>query len=808
MLSDPEALKQAAARDKLRTPFEFYRSQVAPSDVLPWVKARHWHGLTVELRANLDDYVGSLQTTPIEIPGSASDLTFGREARLVKEQRSRLGMPILLPRAAGVKDLPVEMIQEGAIRPDQVYSAAVRPLAPHQMITLVLSKGANAGYAPWGRLNATMPATLDREDVQAADALRYYRLVLPLEPDKPLLPTHPLTWTAISHIVWDGLEPDVLSVSHQQALIDWIHWGGQLVMMGGAGPKFSVLRESFLEPYLPADSSGEGRALTVDELAALSAAYRPPPGAVAAVAPEAGPDPEAQRAAIYGRSRGPDFGVPPPRRATYDAPDPIRPQAGRPVQAAGLRPRPGATVVPIGGEGGATLAVERRVGRGRITMLAVDPTDPALASWKGIDTFVRRVVFRRAEESTVALGMASGSVAAVRSMQGPDLSWYRIAARDVDAPSPASEPAPDPRPEMRTYVQPNPAGGETIGVDYGFTGGEIRLPELGGVAEWRDEARIPRLGRDALELASGIKVPSSSFVLKVILAYVLAVAPLNWLVCRVILRRREAAWVVVPILALGFAIGVERVAAYDLGFDSACDEIDVLEVQESHPRGHLSRFVSLYSTGHGRFAIRFPDDPTALALPFASGRSIAGEDRTTSAWRSYPVPALEDFTVQPRSLAMFRAEQMLDLPGPIAIEEDGPRRTIRNGSGLELRDSTLVEYLGPGEFRETYLGAIAPDADVDLDGLEPRDAPARVAGFDGPDPSAMLAAFRNAWEDRPEAVGEVRLVAWTPGPASGPRFEPALDRHRGATVVVAHLRYGSPPSPGGRSYDLTAPENE
>ena len=121
-----------------------------------------------------------------------------------------------------------------------------------------------------------------------------------------------------------------------------------------------------------------------------------------------------------------------------------------------------------------------------------------------------------------------------------------------------------------------------------------------------------------------------------------------------------------PLLALGFAIGVERVAAYDMGYDSACDEIDLLEVHGGYPRAHLSRFASLYTTGRAKYTISYPNEPTALALPLDNGRSIRGEDVTTSVWQSYPVPALQSFSVQPRSLSMFRAEQMLGLSGSIS----------------------------------------------------------------------------------------------------------------------------------------------
>ena len=156
-------------------------------------------------------------------------------------------------------------------------------------------------------------------------------------------------------------------------------------------------------------------------------------------------------------------------------------------------------------------------------------------------------------------------------------------------------PAGCPRPAQvrdlpKTAASPRPPPGTE---DDAFEA-QLAVP---GVADWNDLTRFPTLSRDLLEEASGISIPSSDFVLKVILAYLIAVVPLNWLICRFVLNRREWAWVVVPLVALGFAIGVQRVAAYDVGFDSASDEIDLLEVHGEYPRAHLSRFASLYTTG-------------------------------------------------------------------------------------------------------------------------------------------------------------------------------------------------------------------
>ena len=99
----------------------------------------------------------------------------------------------------------------------------------------------------------------------------------------------------------------------------------------------------------------------------------------------------------------------------------------------------------------------------------------------------------------------------------------------------------------------------------------------------------------------------------------------------------------------------------------------------------------MYSTGGARFSISYPNDPTALALPLDNGRSIRGEDVTTAIWQSSPVPALVDLLVRPRSLSMFRAEQMLTLKGPIRLEGDGNSRRLVNETEFDLRDAILVE---------------------------------------------------------------------------------------------------------------------
>ena len=437
-------------------------------------------------------------------------------------------------------------------------------------------------------------------------------------------------------------------------------------------------------------------------------------------------------------------------------------------------------------------------------MLTLNPVEPVLKAWPGLDTLVRRVILRRPEESRI--GPASFDGYAYQGprrgrLGGADLTWYRITGRDARPGEDAAGRLPKTR---QVKEQPKSTGPEPLP----GTEEEAALegqPSAPGVADWNDLTRFPTLGRDLLEEASGITIPSSDFVLKVILAYLITVVPLNWLVCRFVLKRREWAWVVVPVVALGFAIAVQRVAAYDVGFDSASDEIDLLEVHGEYPRAHLSRFASLYTNGRGNYSISYPNNNTALALPLDNGRSIRGEDVTTSFWQSAPVPELMGLAVQPRSMSLFRAEEMAILPGAIRMEVDGASRRIVNGSGLELRDATLIEFTGDGKRKESYLGTIAAGASPEVVATADAAAPAhRVESVPGPDPNPILHALRTTSEPRDENSGEIRLVAWVPRTMDGQVIDPPVDRRRGFTAVIAHLRYGPPPNPDGKNYNILA----
>jgi hypothetical protein len=754
-LTDPEGVEKALdkAKEKLRPPYEFFRSQVAPFDVLPFVKVAHWSTLSLELRANLGPYDGQLRSAPVKLFDMPHAVAYRRDAQLIQDQTRRLSLQLMFPQyfkeySAG--GFGIDLSRPDAIRPDAIWSAPILQLQSHQMLIQILSQDPNQ-YANWNKLHAVIPSSGDK-DPNSLDKQRYYRIVQPQAPEKPVLSPHPLTWTTMSHLIWDDYSPEILSSGHQQAMIDWLQWGGQMVIVSSVGASLAPLQESFLGPYLPAVPSGKNTPLQAADLEQLSQAYRPPmwPG-------------DFQEA--LETQAGSHQGLDPRKPPRYQSPAPIKTPLNRPVLLTGLTPVEGATPIYLNGPESPMIAVEKRVGRGRVTIVAFRLTDPAIASWEGFDTLVRRLVLRRPEETWTELERRQKLYG---FLGGPKLTWFRLLGRDLDAVAP---PAPA---DQQPLV------------------GELPLP-TDPVAAWLDTSPngLPVTTRKALEVASGITIPPHRFVAQVMVAYIVALVPLNWLVCRYLLRRRELAWAVVPVLALGFALGVERLAAHDLGYDSAADEIDVVELQGGYGRAHINRFVALYSTGRVQANISFPNDPSALALPMNMQRSLPGEEVVHSVFQSSPEPALIGFPVQPRSLAMYRAEQLLPVLGPIELVNEGKSRRVVNRSDLELRDAVLVNTKTD---ERIALGNIAPAASATV----PESGATTAAGIptkkvDWIDLEPFLEKLRAYRWKGPEDEGEMRLVAWTPDAHPGQRIDPKVDRHRGFRLVVAHLRYDAPP---------------
>jgi hypothetical protein len=800
-LTDPAELERLE-REKNRPPIEFFKSSILPNDVLPYIKANHWSTLALELRANHVNFNGTFETQPVGMTDMPHEVIFRRDIGLVKGQRSRILLQMMTPVIP--REIRLRLEKPESLIPDE-YLGSLRVLEPHQMLIAVLSKGPNDAYGRWNQLPMMFPLSAAKTDPVLYDKQRYYRMVLPTDPDHPPMPGHPLTWSTISHVIWDGMSPETLSPSQQDAMLDWLHWGGQLIFVGGAGPNYAALRESFIEPFLPAESLSEATQLDSNALAKFAEMYAPPAAAVEPDEPIEGTQRYDQAFAQYGRR--------------YRNPVPLVIPKSKPLYFAKLKAKPGAREIGLGDPGLPPLGVEWRVGRGRILMLSVAINDPVLVAWPGYSTLLRRVVLRRPEEHLAQeLGYSNGGAggyAAPRydTLNGPDLTWFRLYGRDLGAParqiqmSDESDGLPPKTTEIGA-ITVTKAAAPRVGYSTAINP-TAYSPYQVPVAEWVDSAALPVLSRDKLKQASGIEIPARRFVLIVIVAYIIALVPINWLISRYALGRREWAWVFVPILALGFAYAVERAAAYDVGYDSACNEIDVIETFGDFQRAHLNRFASLYTTGRVQYTVAYPGEPSAVALPLNPGKSLRGQDVQQSIFQATPTPMLTNFQVQPRSLAMFRAEQFMSLPGSIRLVESEGKRKVVNNSAAVLRDAVLIE-VGGRNSKIYPLGRIESKGEVDVSGssIELDDyVPPKIEGLkkNQVDPANFLDLLvKSSIAMRPEDLGEVRLIAWSDTVQGGQVITPAVDLHQGFTAIVAHLKVDKTPDPDSPRYNILA----
>ena len=164
ILTDPESVKKKAEKEQGRKPpLEMLSlTQVAPFDILPYVKANHWStdhpGADRELRR----LSPALRPRPWPWLGFPQEIIYRREARLPKTQRSRLSVQMILP--AIPKDIGLELTRADGSRPVESWPARLSQLEPHQMLVVFLTKETNDTTPSGTASRPSIPPRHDRDD--------------------------------------------------------------------------------------------------------------------------------------------------------------------------------------------------------------------------------------------------------------------------------------------------------------------------------------------------------------------------------------------------------------------------------------------------------------------------------------------------------------------------------------------------------------------------------------------------------------------------------------------------------------------
>jgi hypothetical protein len=750
-------------------PFTFGPFTLRPSEsdrIEAGIKPGHWTMASQDVRANFDDFRGELVTEVVQPTGDGVDLdgqTFhmrsSRPAVLPKLQKKLLDIAMFNPVEHFSRQVAPRLLTRTG---RDVWNARelLSPIPAEQYFLVVLARQPE-DYRYLQTMDTVRAPQGSSED---RGAQAHYRVVAPTVTLLAPVPSQALFWTSTAVVLWDGLDPTLLTTAQQQALIDWLHWGGQLIVSGP--DSLDQLRDSFLDGVLPA-TGGEGWEMTEATLAALG---------------HISPDTE-RKIRLF------------------------QPWSG---QHLNVEQRDGQVLAEA--DDHQPLIVEQRIGRGRTVVTAFRLSQRDLIDWAGFDAVFNAALLRaparrfaRSIEDKVGVEWADG----IEEAPGR-VTQVRFFTRDAGRPLPQPRDVHELR-GQRGLVKPQViTGSDPFGPDADMMGQKIAIGP--GIAAWDDQSHASQAARESLKEAAGIQVPRARFVFALLGAYVFVLVPLNWLLCRSF-GRVEMAWLLAPAIAVVFGVVVVRLAQLDIGFVRSATELAVLEVQGDYPRAHLTRYCALYTSLSTDYSLAL-SNPSAVALPFATGMGLSTgpqQRRGTVVLRQEPdtgtaseIPVrLEQLTVSSNSTGMVHTEEMFDLGGSLQFVpgSDGGKHRIRNGTALHLRNAVVMDRNaravdGPStEYRYAWLGTLEPGDEAEFELFSRQDGAFQEPSEQEEKAFESLASLnvKPLVDVAQKDIGsaELRLMAWTDDELPGVTITPVANQARHAAAIVAHLSYGA-----------------
>lgn len=777
--------------------------------VVFFTKPGHWIAGIQQAKANNFDFQGELRTfpmdqaeQPLDIEHTDFRMSVSRPASLPKGQLKRFETMFYLPKRGNILSksysLRTELRATRASRLPEVVNVAGNSMMEHEYYLVVLAKN-NSTYVDLTKLDSVQ---LQGSDLASGNGGledrrvgKFYHVVLPRVDKSAPLPKHPLAWTMIAYVVWDDLDPAILTEEQQNALLDWLHWGGQLIVSGPNS--LDRLKQSFLEPYLPAQS---GKALEIDSkrLQALND----------------------------------HWSVPSQSKQAQRKPTTIQVAEGKPLVGVELIKHESAEWLPHTGE----LVLERRLGQGRVVVTAFPLAAMPFRFWASRDNFFNSCLLRkpgrrfRLNSNNELSVQWDGALAPAHIDDARLATTLRFFSRDIGHGISSSALGPTVRSDSagddETEPEARPLGPPGISSrafatkslprdliekttkrisDYRFAGYES--DQLAGVAGWNDFSGAGAASVAALNDASGIKIPRSEFVIRTLAVYLIVLVPVNWFFFWLI-GRVEYAWLAAPVIAIIGAFAVVRLAQLDIGFARSRNEIAILETHAGYPRAHVTRFTALYTSLSTSYDLRF-DDPNALALPLAlsadHNRKLTRAANDVSLTQDQSIE-LSDVYVDSNSTGKVHIEQMISLPAAFQLTGDDEKGwQLENGSPFVLRHAGVLRRTAENQVEAAYFPDIQPGATVRLEFVKQPDA--WVPQWDK---SAMMSSVAPAEEENRVRLhrlselaakklellpGDMRLVAWTEDELPGLAIRPAAAQSSTYTLVLVHLKSAALPVP-------------
>ena len=746
--SDPAAKKddkEEKKKKEKKPPFEIARPKIQPSDKsipLFYVKPGHWASVTQTMKANDYNFTGELYSAstdnsgnPVPLDRTSFRMTATRPAALPKGQTKHVEMMFYVPHREGKSPyLTSSLRTKGGGREVKRSMELSAVMKPFHFFFVVLASPPDA-YSYVKAMDSMRPPF---ETLNDTGRNIYYHVILPEVDRRAPLPEHSLAWTNISALLWDDFDTNILTPGQQQALVDWLHWGGQLIV---SGPRsLESLKNSFLAAYLPAIGSGL-RTLNQEAFKEVNG---------------------------YWSLTGKD-----------DKRLDLKVIEGKPVDGIQLELTKRGKFVRNTGN----LVAERHVGRGRVVVTAFPLTHRQVITWRSYDSFFNGCLLRRPSRRYQVMQMGDLQVnwANYRAFREDPriLSKLRYFTRDA---SPA------------TAIQQTSLGQDP---DPGH-----QADPLSGVAGWTDFSPVARAARESLKEAAGINVPEASFVLLILFAYLVVLVPVNWGLFHALGRVEWAwiaapciaigcAVLVVKLaqLDIGFARSRTEVGLLEIQSDYS----------RAHLTRYTALYSSLSTVYTFEFD---DDSALALPFASNKDfRMVPGQSYETVKYHRAKGTRLSAFRVDSNSTGMVHSEQLIDLDGPIELKDGDRRRTsVSNETEIKLRDVGIIRLTDRGRLQVAWVGDLAPKTARRLVFGQVSEGPSSLEEWEHSPVTAttpqvgevslrrVLDIAQSHGHLRP---GDTRLIAWTDHDLPGMSITPSSSQSTLRTLVVAHLRHGA-----------------
>jgi hypothetical protein len=708
-----------------------------------FVKPGHWADVNLSIRSNREDARGELTlraTKPADVQTSRRDIGLPKGQQ--KRFESRIFIPALfkspnegefgLPNNASAPRGVSAMIRDSAGRWEIPTLQSFLEMRPFQYKFVVLTgqnEGKNTRRDQFGFLQLSDWATRLQEDDEESDS--FYRIIRPIHDKGVLLPASFSGWTSTAYCLWDDLPKEAVQETQLQAMIDWIHWGGTLIINGPAA---------------------------IDRLPAELFALAP----LGSLKPQQLPA-ESLLPMIEGWTI-------PDAKETMTPADVLR---GR-TSVLGLvgTPQSNSNAVADCGQ----MIWTRRAGRGQVVMTRFDLTDQWFAQWKSGQGFFHGALMGRPPRiyPTNSVnwrfqppfdGRETNALLATNVRIWCRDAWISLSDKSLSESTIGGRTG-------ALFEQPRSDQASTELPIAGF-----RESEGGGVGAWSSSGDAARLAAGMLSEAAGIEIPRIRFVLTSLAIYLALLVPVNYTLFR-LFGRLEWAWFAVPLLAIMGVVLVARSAQLDIGFARSRTEISLLELQPNYPRGHLSRFFAIYNSLSNTYQLTL-DGGDSVVAPMGDRTQIA----TTLQLNGVESVDLLDLTVPSNRTDVVRAEQFVPIEGTLRLQGN----QLINGTSLDLQH-VLVLSRQSDKVQFAMCASLAPDDATTLS-FQANDDIWMQWSSNIPETLGAAALVQAAATSVPLREGEVRLVAMT-NPIAGLTITPEIQKTVGVTIVLAHIDHG------------------